>query len=65
MIIFISTSSDPLLFPGKAPEEILTKFPPTVVLEVFLFCENILSLFLVWEYGLPFLSLNSHLGDPL
>jgi len=27
-------SSDPLLFPGKAPEEILKKFPPTVVLEV-------------------------------
>jgi len=23
-----------LLFPGKAPEEILKKFPPTVVLEV-------------------------------
>lgn len=27
-------SSDILLFPAKAPEELLTKFPPTVILEV-------------------------------
>jgi len=27
-------SSDPLLFPGKASEELLKKFPPTVVFEV-------------------------------
>merc|ERR1719234_519716 len=27
-------SSDPLLFPGKASEELLKKFPPTVIYEV-------------------------------
>ena len=57
MIIFISTSSDPLLFPGKAPEEILKKFPPTVVLEVFLFFVGIFSrfsfLFCLGENGFP------------
>jgi len=26
--------SDPLLFPAKAPEDLLSKFPPTVILEV-------------------------------
>ena len=33
LISFI-VSSDILLFPAKAPEELLTKFPPTVILEV-------------------------------
>ena len=30
----ITHSSDPLLFPGKASEELLKKFPPTVIYEV-------------------------------